>query len=38
MRLSVEALNIGNKNYEIVRYFPMPDALSEEHYPLIFKL
>ena len=24
MRLSVEALNIGNKNYEIVRYFPMP--------------
>jgi len=24
MRLSVEALNIGNKNYEIVRNFPMP--------------
>ncbi|MPM57832.1 hypothetical protein SDC9_104655 [bioreactor metagenome] len=22
--LSVEALNLGNKNYEIVRNFPMP--------------
>jgi outer membrane receptor protein involved in Fe transport len=24
LRLSVEALNLGNKNYEIVRNFPMP--------------